>query len=178
VNLLPTLTCKIKARASGWAVEGKVELKSLGEKWGREERWKENGGEVCDLEKPQVIRDPIDGEYSSVMVDLTNLGVQLVFIFIGLYFLRQGLFGLEIYHNTRIYIHICIYTERKKAHRKNTFLSRRFPTMELHSCNIWHEDLRRNCLHSQQYYHFLRLKGGQEGENILLTFLKNLYNKI
>jgi hypothetical protein len=32
VNLLPTLTCKIKARAGDWVVEGKVELKSLGEK--------------------------------------------------------------------------------------------------------------------------------------------------
>ena len=32
MNLLPTLTCKIKARAGDWAVEGKVELKSLGEK--------------------------------------------------------------------------------------------------------------------------------------------------
>jgi hypothetical protein len=32
VNLLPTLTCKIKAVANDWTVEGKVELKSLGEK--------------------------------------------------------------------------------------------------------------------------------------------------
>ena len=32
MNLLPTWTCKIKARAGDWAVEGKVELKSLGEK--------------------------------------------------------------------------------------------------------------------------------------------------
>jgi hypothetical protein len=32
VNLLPILTCKIKARASDWAVEAKVELKSFGER--------------------------------------------------------------------------------------------------------------------------------------------------
>ena len=38
MNLLPTLTCKIKARASDWAVGGKVELKSLGEKEERGER--------------------------------------------------------------------------------------------------------------------------------------------
>jgi hypothetical protein len=44
VNLLPTLTCKIKARAGDWAVEGKVELKSLGEKEERGER-KEGEGE-------------------------------------------------------------------------------------------------------------------------------------
>ena len=37
MNLLPTLTCKIKARAGDWAVEGKVELKSLGEKEERKE---------------------------------------------------------------------------------------------------------------------------------------------
>ena len=49
MNLLPTLTCKIKARASDWAVEGKVELKSLGEKEESkrertERRRKEDGG--------------------------------------------------------------------------------------------------------------------------------------
>ena len=42
----PTLTCKIKARVSDWAVEGKVELKTLGgkeEKRGQRGR-KEDGG--------------------------------------------------------------------------------------------------------------------------------------
>ena len=43
MNLLPTLTCKIKARASDWAVEGKVELKSLGEKEERREKGKRGG---------------------------------------------------------------------------------------------------------------------------------------
>jgi hypothetical protein len=41
------LTCKIKARASDWAVGGKVELKSLGEKEERGENGqgrKEGGG--------------------------------------------------------------------------------------------------------------------------------------
>ena len=48
MNLLPILTCKIKARAYDWAVEGKVELKSLGEEEETEsedkEREKEGGG--------------------------------------------------------------------------------------------------------------------------------------
>jgi hypothetical protein len=43
VNLLPTLTCKIKARASDWGVEGKMELKSLGEKEERREKGKRGG---------------------------------------------------------------------------------------------------------------------------------------
>ena len=38
---LPTLTCKIKAKAGDWTVEGKVELKSLQEK---EETQRENRG--------------------------------------------------------------------------------------------------------------------------------------
>lgn len=40
MNPLPTLTCKIKARAGDWAVEGKAELKSLGQK---EEEGRESG---------------------------------------------------------------------------------------------------------------------------------------
>ena len=60
-------------------------------------RWKESRAEVHGLEKPQVIRDLKDGEYSSVVVDLPNLGMQLVFILIELCFLYQGLSGLEIY---------------------------------------------------------------------------------
>jgi hypothetical protein len=50
--------------------------KGRGEKGGWQKKWKENGTEACSLEKPQVIRDLIDGEYSSVVVDLPNLGVQ------------------------------------------------------------------------------------------------------
>jgi hypothetical protein len=38
VNLLPALTCKIKARAGDWALKGKMELKSLGEKEERKGR--------------------------------------------------------------------------------------------------------------------------------------------
>ena len=34
MNLLPILTGQIKARACDWAVEGKVELKRLGERKG------------------------------------------------------------------------------------------------------------------------------------------------
>ena len=64
MNLLPTLTCKIKARAGDWAVEGEVELKSLGEKEREEEkeeegRWKKNRTiqVPSDFKKPQVAMD-------------------------------------------------------------------------------------------------------------------------
>ena len=40
MNLSPILTCKIKAKVGGWAVEGKVELKSLRERR-RERKTKE-----------------------------------------------------------------------------------------------------------------------------------------
>jgi hypothetical protein len=49
VNLLSILTCKIKARASDWAVEGKVELKSFGEKEKR--RKKRRGGDRRMMEE-------------------------------------------------------------------------------------------------------------------------------
>ena len=38
-------------------------------------RFKDNGAEPCGLEKSQVIRDFIDGEYSNIMIDMPNLGV-------------------------------------------------------------------------------------------------------
>jgi hypothetical protein len=68
-------------------------------------RWKENGAKARGLEKRQVLRDLIAGEYSSVVVDLPNLGTQLVFILIELCFPCTGLFGLEIYHNTLVHGH-------------------------------------------------------------------------
>lgn len=51
MNLLPTLTCKLKARAGDWAAEGKVELKSLGEK-------KEEGGRRRRRRKTEEEDDP------------------------------------------------------------------------------------------------------------------------
>ena len=51
MNLLPTLTCKIKARAGDWAVEGTGGLGDL-----RKRRWKEDGAEPHGLEKLQVVR--------------------------------------------------------------------------------------------------------------------------
>ena len=50
----------------------------------REERME---GEAQGLEKLQVITGLIEGEYSSVVVDLPNPGVQLVLILIELCFL-------------------------------------------------------------------------------------------
>jgi hypothetical protein len=60
------------------------QLKVLGEK-GRENdrgqrRRKQSGAEAHGLEKLQVIRVLIDGEDGSVVVDLSNLGAELVFI--------------------------------------------------------------------------------------------------
>ena len=41
-----------------------------------------NGAESLGLDKPKAIRDLIAGEYSSVVIDLPNLGAHLVFILI------------------------------------------------------------------------------------------------
>ena len=81
--------------------EGRAE--SLGEKeevekrGQRRGRWRGTGVEA--LEKPQVIRGLTDGEDGNAVLDLPNLGVQLVFILIELCFPCMGLFGLEIYCN-------------------------------------------------------------------------------
>ena len=66
----------------------------------RRRRWKESRAEAHGLEKPQVIRGLIDGEDGSVVVDLPNLGTQLVFILIELCFHCCGIFGLENYQNS------------------------------------------------------------------------------
>ena len=57
-----------------------------------EEEMKRNGAETCSLEKPQVARDFIDGEYSSVVVCLPSLGEQLIFI-LSCVFLAQVYLG-------------------------------------------------------------------------------------
>ena len=48
-------------------------------------RKKKSGVEAPGLEKPQVIRGLIDGEDGSVVVDMPNLGAQLVFTTTVLY---------------------------------------------------------------------------------------------
>ena len=72
-------------------------------KWKRERtqrRKKEKSrAEAHGLEKPQVLRDLIDVEDGSVVLDLPNLGAQHVFILTELCFHCPGLFGLEIYGN-------------------------------------------------------------------------------
>ena len=107
----------------------------------KKRRWKENRSETHGLEKPQVIRDLIAGEYSSVVVDLPNVGTQHVFILIELCFHCTGLFGLEIYcytltctctmwPPTRICCHTCkhtytyicslhIHIKKNKAHKNS-----------------------------------------------------------
>ena len=54
---------------------------------------KESGAEAPGLEKPQVIRGLLYGEDGSVVVDLPNLGTQLVFILIGLCLHGRGFWG-------------------------------------------------------------------------------------
>ena len=57
-----------------------------------------DGAKTQGLEKPQVARDPIAGEYSTVVVDLPNIVVQIINI-TELCVLCMGLLGLEIYCN-------------------------------------------------------------------------------
>ena len=74
-------------------------------KWERERTQrrinKKSRAEAHGLEKPQVLRGLRDREDGSVAVDLPNLGTQHAFILSELCFHCQGIFGLEIYHNTR-----------------------------------------------------------------------------
>ena len=52
--------------------------------WGRRRKWmrektqrrkkEKSGAQAQGLEKPQVLRGPIDGEDGSIVVDLPNLG--------------------------------------------------------------------------------------------------------
>ena len=73
-------------------------------KWKRERtqrrRKKKSRAEAHGLEKLQILRGLIDVEDGSVAVDLPNLGTQHVFILTESCFHCQGIFGLEIYHNT------------------------------------------------------------------------------
>ena len=66
-------------------IKGKVEQKvrereRRRRKWKRKRKKKKSGAEAHGLEKLQVLRDLIDVEVGSVVVDLTNLGTQHVFI--------------------------------------------------------------------------------------------------
>ena len=54
-------------------------------------RWKESGAEVCGLEKPQVLRGLIVGEDGSVVVDLPNVGSQLVLVLSCVFIAREYL---------------------------------------------------------------------------------------
>jgi hypothetical protein len=75
-------------------------------KWKRERtlkrrrKKKKKSREAHDLEKPQVLRGPIDVEDGSVVVDLPNLGAQHVFILIELCFHCQGIFGRDLLQHT------------------------------------------------------------------------------
>jgi hypothetical protein len=64
----------------------------------RKRRWKEDEAEPCGLEKLQVTRDLIAGEWSTVVVDLPNLGMQLINIITEVCVLYRGLLGLKIYY--------------------------------------------------------------------------------
>ena len=70
-------------------------------KWKKERKKKKSGAEAHGLEKLQVLRGLIDVEDGSVAVDLPNLGTQHVFILTELCFHCRGIFGLEIYCNSK-----------------------------------------------------------------------------
>lgn len=84
-SALPTQV--IRARVCDWAIEGKGgavgfrEWKRKEEGGGRRWRdswWKEDGAETHDLEKPKEARDLIPGEPSRTVLNLANLGMQLI----------------------------------------------------------------------------------------------------
>ena len=88
MNLPPSLICKIKVRDSDWAVEGKVELKRLGERKGggmtEEEEVEGEWSRSPWLRETASSKGSHRWEDGSVAVDLPNLGMQLVFILIEL----------------------------------------------------------------------------------------------
>ena len=67
---------------------------------GRDAEKEESRAEAHGLEKLQVLRGLIDVEDGRVAVDLPNLGAQQEFILNELCFHCQGIFVLEIYHNS------------------------------------------------------------------------------
>ena len=79
-------------------VEGKKE-EDIGERerGRRRRRWKENRAEDLGREKLQVIRGLIDGGDGNVVVDLPNIGTQIVFILNELCFHCWDIFTLENY---------------------------------------------------------------------------------
>ena len=65
-------------------------------------------GERGDTEEEkEVLRGLIDVEDGSVVVDLSNLGTQHVFILIELCFHCQDIFGLENYRNIHVTFFKC-----------------------------------------------------------------------
>jgi hypothetical protein len=69
------LTGQIKARAFDWAAEGKGGVLESG---GRERIEEEEVAGRWSPEKRQVARDLVAGEWSSVVVNLLNIGMQLI----------------------------------------------------------------------------------------------------
>jgi hypothetical protein len=97
VNLLPTLICKIKARAREGKEEGGVlKRRRRGEKSRQPEEEKVEGKWIRSTwpGKTTSYKGSHRWEDGSVVVDLPNLGVQLVFVLIELCFLCPGLSGL------------------------------------------------------------------------------------
>lgn len=85
-------------RFYGWRERKETEEKGSDIGRWRKTRWKEDGTELHALEKPQVARDLTTGEWSRIMVNLFDLGVQLINIITKLCVLYTGSLGLEIYH--------------------------------------------------------------------------------
>lgn len=66
-------------------------------------RWKEDRAEPHGLGEPHVTRHLIAGDWSSVVVYLPNLYVQITNITTELCVLCIGLLRLEIYHNKALF---------------------------------------------------------------------------
>jgi hypothetical protein len=69
----------------------------------RRRKKKKSRAEAHGLEKPQDLRGLIDVEDGSVVVDLTNLGAQHVFILIELCFHCCAKFGRDLPQHVIIY---------------------------------------------------------------------------
>jgi hypothetical protein len=87
---------KIKARASDWVEKGEGGAEGFGReeergRWRTEEEEEGKWSRSTSLEKLQVLRGLLHGEDGTVVVDLPNLGTQLVFILSCVFIARDYL---------------------------------------------------------------------------------------
>lgn len=83
---------KGRAECIGKGRERRIEMEDVGKKQMEEEEV-ENGADPCGLDEPQVARDFINGQQSSVEVYLPNLITQLVIILLSILFIAWAFWG-------------------------------------------------------------------------------------